>query len=99
VQKSIYTVQQRRFLELLRAVRKEAGLTQDQLAERLGTLQSRITDYERGIRRLDLMELRQVCVAVGVPLLEFVRRFEETNNFQDKDDSSQKSNAADPSTD
>ena len=79
MQKSIYTAQQRRFLELLRAVRKEAGLTQEQLAARMDTLQSRITDYERGIRRLDLMELRQVCEAVGVPLLEFVRRFEEMN--------------------
>ena len=75
MQKSIYTAQQRRFLKLLRAVRKEAGLTQVQLAERMDTLQSRITDYERGIRRLDLM----VCEAVGIPLLEFVRRFEEMN--------------------
>ncbi len=99
MQKSIYTDQQRHFLELLRAVRKEAGLTQDQLAERLGTLQSRITDYERGIRRLDLMELRQVCVALGVPLLEFVRRFEETNSSQEMDNNSQELNAADPSSD
>lgn len=79
MQKSIYTDQQRRFLDLLRQVRREAGLTQTQLAERLGTLQSRITDYERGLRRMDLMELRQVCEAVDVPLLEFVRRFEELN--------------------
>ena len=79
MQKSIYTDQQRRFLGLLRAVRKEAGLTQVQLAARLDTLQSRITDYERGVRRLDLMELRQICEAVGIPLLEFVRRFEEMN--------------------
>lgn len=77
MQKSIYTDQQDHFLTLLRQVRKEAGLTQTQLAERLGTLQSRITDYERGVRRLDLMELRQVCEAVEVPLPEFVRRFEE----------------------
>ncbi len=77
MQKSIYTDQQRLFLALLRQVRKDADLTQTELAERLGTLQSRITDYERGVRRLDLMELRQVCEAVNVPLLEFVRRFEE----------------------
>jgi transcriptional regulator with XRE-family HTH domain len=78
VQKSIYTEEHEQFLRLLRQVRREAGLTQAQLAERLGTLQSRITDYERGVRRMDLMELRQVCAAVGIPLLEFVRRFEET---------------------
>lgn len=77
MQKSIYTAQQGHFLSLLRQVRQEAGLTQKQLAERLGTYQSRITDYERGLRRMDLMELRQVCEAVGVPLPEFVRRFEE----------------------
>ncbi len=99
MQKSIYTDQQQHFLELLRAVRKEAGLTQHQLAERLGTLQSRITDYERGIRRLDLMELRQVCVAVGVPLMEFVRRFEETNNSQEMATSSQEVDAAGLSSD
>ena len=77
VQKSLYTDQQRLFVALLRQVRREAGLTQEQLAARLGTRQSRITDYERGIRRLDLMELRQLCEAMGVPLPEFVRRFEE----------------------
>ena len=77
MQKSIYTDQQEHFLALLRQVRHEAGLTQAQLAERLGTMQSRITDYERGVRRLDLLELRQVCEAVGITLPEFVHRFEE----------------------
>lgn len=80
MQKSIYTAEHERFLQLLRQIRKEAGLTQSQLAERLGTLQSRITDYERGVRRMDLMELRQVCEAVGIPLAEFIRRFEESLN-------------------
>ncbi len=82
MQKSIYTARHRHFLELLRSVRKEAGLTQQELAVRMNTLQSRITDYERGVRRLDLMELRQVCEAVGVPLLEFVRRFEEMDTAE-----------------
>jgi transcriptional regulator with XRE-family HTH domain len=77
VQKSLYSAQQQHFLALLKAVRREAGLTQQQLAERLETIQSRITDYERGIRRMDLMELRQVCEAVGISLPEFVQRFEE----------------------
>ena len=76
MQKSIYTTQQRHFLTLLRLIRKEAGLTQQQMAARLDTLQSRITDYERGVRRMDLMELKQVCLAAGVTLPEFVQRFE-----------------------
>lgn len=46
------------------------------LAERLETSHSRISDYERGERRMDLIQLRQYCKVVGLPLQEFVRRFE-----------------------
>lgn len=54
----------------------EAGLTQKQLAERLDSPHSRISDYERGIRRIDLIQLRQYCEAVGLTLRDFVDRFE-----------------------
>ena len=76
MRKSIYTAQQRHFQNLLRQVRQDAGLTQTSLAERLETAHSRISDYERGERRLDLIQLRDYCRALGVPLQEFVRRFE-----------------------
>ena len=39
--------------------------------------QSFVSKYEIGERRLDLIELREVCAALGVPLLEFVKQFEE----------------------
>ena len=77
VQKSIYTPQQRQFLALLRQVRVEAGLTQMELAERLDATQSRISDYERGERRMDLLELYQYCQALGMSLTGFVQRVEE----------------------
>ena len=77
MRKSIYTAQQRHFQNLLKQVRQDAGLTQTSLAERLETAHSRISDYERGERRLDLIQLRDYCHAMGVPLQEFVRRFEE----------------------
>ena len=77
VKKSIYTAHQQHFLHLLRHLRLEAGLTQAELASRLGTMQSRITDYERGIRRMDLMELRQVCDALGISIVDFVKRFDD----------------------
>ncbi len=57
-------------------MRKEAGLTQTELGERLSEPQSLISDYERGERRLDLIELRQVCEATGITLEVFVSRFE-----------------------
>lgn len=61
---------------LLRQARTDAGLRQADLAERLGQPQSFVSKYESGERRLDILELRDVCQAVGLPLLEFVRRLE-----------------------
>ena len=78
VRKSIHTEQQRHLQDLLRQVRQDAGLTQISLAERLETAHSRISDYERGERRLDLLQLREYCQALGVPLQEFVKRFEDS---------------------
>ena len=53
-------------LELLLEARKSAELTQEQLAKRLGKPQSFVSKYERGERRLDVIELLQVCKQVGV---------------------------------
>jgi transcriptional regulator with XRE-family HTH domain len=61
---------------LLRQIRLEAGLRQSDLAERLGQPQSFVSKYESGERRLDLLEVREICAAVGVSLEDFVRRFE-----------------------
>lgn len=77
MQKSIYTPPQRQFLVLLRQARVEAGLTQIELSERLQVPQSRISDYERGNRRMDLLELYQYCKALNVSLAGFVKRVEE----------------------
>jgi len=61
---------------LLRQVRTEAGLRQVDLAKKLRQPQSFVSKYESGERRLDLLELRQVCEALGISLSDFVRRFE-----------------------
>jgi transcriptional regulator with XRE-family HTH domain len=65
-----------KLVSLLKAVRKEAGLTQVELAARLGIEQSQISKIERRERRLDVAELRTYCTAMGVGLNEFVSRFE-----------------------
>jgi len=75
--KSIFTPNQEKLLVLLRQIRKEAGLSQFDLAQRLNQSQSFISKYEHGERRLDLLELRQVCEAVDITLQEFVQRFED----------------------
>jgi transcriptional regulator with XRE-family HTH domain len=78
MEKSIFTEHQERLQELLRRVRVDAGLRQVDLARLVGQPQSFVSKYESGERRLDLLELRQVCQAVGITLEEFVRRFEES---------------------
>ena len=76
--KSIFTTEQEKLQSLLRQVRLGAGLRQSDLAERLAQSQSFVSKYESGERRLDLLELRQICHAVGVSLAEFVNRFEKS---------------------
>lgn len=65
------------FLRLLRRVRIEAKLTQAELATILGVTQARISKYEQGERRIDMLELKTICAAVKLPLTEFARRFED----------------------
>lgn len=79
-----------KLLQLLREVRKEAGVTQVELAKRLGVEQSLVSKIERQERRLDLAELRRVCLALGIPLLNFVARFEANinNSTEEKNDGS-----------
>jgi transcriptional regulator with XRE-family HTH domain len=74
------TSEQQRLQALLRQIRVEAGLTQINLAERLEQSQSFVSKYESGERRLDLLELRQICEAIGISLLELVRKFEGSMN-------------------
>jgi len=66
----------KRFLSLLRQIRVEAGLRQGDLARKLGEPQSFVSRCESGERRLDLLELREICSAVGVSLADFVERLE-----------------------
>ena len=52
-------------VSFLRAKRIEAGLTQAQVAERIDRYQSFITDYERGQKRIDAVELVEIAEAIG----------------------------------
>lgn len=69
--------EQAAFLVLLREIRQEAGLRQRDLAERIGLPQSFVSKCESGERRLDIVELRALCAALGVSLSDFVDRLEK----------------------
>ena len=77
VKKKIRLNQQKKLLVLLRGVRVDAGLTQSELASRLGTDQTFISKYESGERRLDVLELREVCQAIGTDFVTFIRRLDK----------------------
>jgi transcriptional regulator with XRE-family HTH domain len=77
MKKSIYSPEQTELLKLLREKRKEAGLSQTELARRLGRSQSFVSKYESGELRLDIVELSVICRALGKSLSSFVRQFEK----------------------
>ena len=72
------TVRRHKLRRLLRAMRRERGVTQAQVAEHLGVPQSVISKCERGERQLEAAELIGVCEALGISLRTFVRRWEST---------------------
>jgi transcriptional regulator with XRE-family HTH domain len=76
VKKSIHSSEQKELLSLLRAKRKGIGLSQESLARRLGRSQSFVSKYESGELRLDLVQLREICQALGITLSKFVREYE-----------------------
>jgi transcriptional regulator with XRE-family HTH domain len=76
MEKSIFTQEYDMFLRQLRAARKAAGLTQEQVAERLGQTQSFVSKCERGERRIDIVELRAFCQAIGIAFGDFVQQLE-----------------------
>jgi Helix-turn-helix len=70
----------KRFRKLLADARKSANLTQQELALRLKRPQSFVSKYERGERRLDVVEFDEVAKALGIDPIRFLRQFygEET---------------------
>jgi len=69
--------QQKALLSLLRQLRTDAGLRQVDMAKALGKPQAFVSYYESGARRLDLLELRQICGILGIRLVDLVKKFEK----------------------
>jgi transcriptional regulator with XRE-family HTH domain len=76
VPKSAFTAKYRRFLRMLVDARTSAGVTQAELAERIGWQQTDISKVERGERRLDLVEFLQFADALKFDAPDFVRRLQ-----------------------
>lgn len=63
--RSVHTQAYKALLQTLIEAREAAGLTQVELAARLGATQSFISKCERGERRLDVVEFVEFVTAMG----------------------------------
>jgi len=64
------------FLDLLRELRKQKGLTQGQVAKGIGAKQAFVSKYETGERRLDFLDLVAICDVLSISVVKFAERFE-----------------------
>lgn len=64
----------------LALLRKEKGITQKELAERLGVTQSMISDYENGVMRLHSELIAQLTTILGVSSDDLLGLKPETQN-------------------
>lgn len=62
-------------LDVLRGARQRAGVSQVELARRIGNTQTFVSKCERGERRVDAVELVELAEAIGVPPLELIGEF------------------------
>ena len=73
--RSVYSRDYQVFLEQLRQAREESGLTQREVADRLGRSQSFVAKCEQGHNRVDVAQLVEFCRALGVPLVRFMEKY------------------------
>ena len=77
MEQSINTHEYSAVVQLLKELRKSAGLTQVQIAELRGQTQSLFSKYERGELRFDIIQSRTVAASLGLSLVDFSSRLEE----------------------
>ncbi len=77
MRKSLFSKRQERLSALLRAARKNAGLSQIQLAKKLGVYKTYVSKYEKGERRLDVVEFLAVSHALKLDPAEVLAKVKE----------------------
>lgn len=78
--KAIYRREHEILLQVLKRMRVESGMTQAQCSAALGRPQSFMSDVERGVRRLDIVQLRDLCLVLKTDLSSFSRTYEQALN-------------------
>lgn len=73
ITKTVHSSEQAAFCALMVAARKQAGLTQHELARRLRRPQSFVAKYEGGERRIDVVEFVVIVRAIGADPVKLLR--------------------------
>lgn len=68
----LWDKKQATFREAIKEIRKGRNLTQVELAKKLKKPQSFVSKYETGERKLDFVEISEICKACGISIEEFV---------------------------
>ena len=76
LQKSLYSDTYSRFLTFLRQARLDSGLTQIDVAKRLGRPQSFVSKCESGERRIDVVEFLAFCRVIGIDAASVIRQLD-----------------------
>lgn len=84
LRKSLFSPSYDRFLQVLREARIESGLTQTDAAKLPGKPQSFIAKCEQGERRVDVVELLELCRIYGCSLKEFVQKVDTQKRRRQK---------------
>lgn len=71
--------------ELIKAARKKAGMTQAQLAEKLGISYVGVSQWENDLRNPKLDTLQRIASALGVPVQELISDWEAVDKEEFKD--------------
>jgi transcriptional regulator with XRE-family HTH domain len=79
VSKTLGSARHRALIDLLIQRREGAGLTQAELAERLGEYQSFVARLESGQRRVDVVEFLELAGILGFDAATELNRIAETS--------------------
>ena len=71
--KSVYSKDYKDIIERLKTARVEAGMAQQDIADKLGKPQSYISKIESGERRLDVGEMKKFADIYKKPLDYFIK--------------------------
>lgn len=73
----IYEPEYRILIDCLKECRRRTKMTQQELAAHLGCSQACVSKYEQCQKRLDIIEVRKICLCLGISLVEFISDFEK----------------------